>query len=88
MFGPSQAQAAPVAPPPNHTAVSTDFDLDLLRIFCIATGNQGLSATGTNTLVGSYVEDLPDWQMRIIPSLGAGVPWLLSRFRWDSREPS
>jgi len=32
-------------------------------------------------LVGSYFEEaLPDWQMRIVPSLRSGVLWLLSTF--------
>ena len=70
-----------VAPPMNHPAVGTHLDLDLLRIFRVAAGKQGLAAIGTDTLLGRQFEELlTDRQMGVIPSLGAGVLRLLAPF--------
>jgi hypothetical protein len=42
-------------------------------------GNQGLTASGTQTLLGRQFEDLlADRQVGVIPSLGCGVPRLLT----------
>ena len=70
-----------VAPPMNHPAVGTHLDLDLLRIFRVATGKQGSAATGTDTLLGRQFEELlTNRQMGVIPSLGSGVLRLLAPF--------
>jgi hypothetical protein len=65
----------------NHPAVGTHLDLDLLRIFGVATEKQRFSALATDTFLGrQYAVLVLDWQMGVIPSFGAGVVRLLAPF--------
>ena len=79
-----------VAPPPNHPAVGTHFDLDLLRVFGVAAEKQRLAATGADTLLGRQFDGIPRGPAGGSNPVawGPGFSGCWPRFRWGSWESS